>query len=129
MLGFYLLKEVNNYVIYSGDESGNQLQLTSTSVNSWRPRKNNQVNKIAFIRSNGGQNHIYMNPDGTNVLKITNAAPISGFNGLSQFFLEYLWSQIIYPSFDKLYRINNDGSGLTRFIKHQMVSSFLSAIG
>jgi acetylglutamate synthase len=31
----------------------------STSVNSWRPRKNNQVNKIAFIRSNGGQNHIY----------------------------------------------------------------------
>ncbi|MFV8333763.1 carboxypeptidase regulatory-like domain-containing protein [Flavobacterium sp. GSP14] len=112
----FVKKEVNNYVIYSGDESGNQLQLTNTSVNSWRPRKNNQVNKIAFIRSNGGQNHIYtMNPDGTNVLKITNAAPISGFNSD---YLNFSWnasgSQIIYPSFDKLYRINNDGSGLTK---------------
>ena len=112
----FVKKEVNNYVIYSGDENGNQLQLTSTSVNSWRPRKNNQVNKIAFIRSNGGQNHIYtMNPDGTNVLKITNAAPISGFNSD---YLNFSWntsgSQIIYPSFDKLYRINNDGSGLTK---------------
>jgi hypothetical protein len=55
-----------------------------------------------------------MNPDGTNVLKITNAAPI-GFNSD---YLNFSWntsgSQIIYPSFDKLYRINNDGSGLTK---------------
>jgi hypothetical protein len=33
-------------------------------------------------------------------------------------FINYSWntsgSQIIYPYFDKLYRINNDGSGLTK---------------
>jgi hypothetical protein len=44
-------------------------------------------------------------------IKITNAAPISGFNSD---YLNFSWntsgSQIIYPSFDKLYRINNDGS-------------------
>jgi hypothetical protein len=77
------------------------------------PSKNNQVNKIAFIRSNGGQNHIYtMNPDGTNVLK-SPTAPISGFNSDYLNFLGIPGSQIIYPSFDK-YRINNDGSGLTK---------------
>jgi Tol biopolymer transport system component len=88
MLGFYLLKEVNNYVIYSGDESGNQLHQ-STSVNSWRPRKNNQVNKIAFIRSNGGQNHIYtMNPDGTNVLK----SPMRHLFGFNSDYLNFSWN-------------------------------------
>jgi Tol biopolymer transport system component len=46
-------------------------------------------------------------------IKITNAAPISGFMD----YLNFSWNTseaIIYPSFDKLYRINNDGSGLTK---------------
>jgi hypothetical protein len=48
---------------------GNKLQLTNSSINSWRP-KNNQVKKIAFIRASGAQNHIYtMNPDGSGILK------------------------------------------------------------
>ncbi|SEA03997.1 Carboxypeptidase regulatory-like domain-containing protein [Flavobacterium gillisiae] len=111
----FVKKESDNYVIYSGDENGNQLQLTNSSINSWRPRKNNQVKKIAFIRSSGAQNHIYtMNPDGSGILKVTNSVPIAGFNSD---FITYSWnasgSQIIYPYFDKLYRINNDGSGLT----------------
>lgn len=112
----FVKKESNNYVIYSGDDAGNLVQLTSATVNSWRPRKNNQSKKIAFIRSNGGQNHIYtMNFDGSNVAKVTNSVPISGFNSD---FLTFSWntsgSQIIYPYFDKLYRINADGSGLIR---------------
>lgn len=112
----FVKKESNNYAIYAGNDAGNQVQLTSSNLNSWRPRKNNQVNKIAFIRSNGGQNHVYtMNPDGTNVVKVTNAVPISGFNSD---YLNFSWnatgSHIIYPYFDKLYRINTDGSGLTK---------------
>jgi hypothetical protein len=52
------------------DVEGNKLQLTNSSINSWRPRKNNQVKKIAFIRASGAQNHIYtMNPDGSGILK------------------------------------------------------------
>lgn len=114
---FLFVKKISdNNVIYSGDENGNQLQITSSSVNSWRPRKNNQSNKIAFIRASGAQNHIYtMNPDGTAVTKVTNSVPIAGFN---PDYLNFSWdssgSQIIYPYFDKLYRINKDGSGLTQ---------------
>ncbi|MGO4820863.1 carboxypeptidase regulatory-like domain-containing protein [Flavobacterium sp. W21_SRS_FM3] len=112
----FVKKESDNYVIYSGDDSGKQLQLTSSNISSWRPRKNNQAKKIAFIRASGAQNHIYtMNPDGSGVFKVTNSVPITGFN---PDFINFSWnasgSQIIYPYFDKLYRINNDGSGLTK---------------
>jgi hypothetical protein len=55
-----------------------------------------------------------MNPDGTNVLKSPTRHLFLALIRIISIFLEYLWSQIIYPSFDKLYRINNDGSGLTK---------------
>jgi hypothetical protein len=112
----FVKKENDNNVIYSGNENGDKLQLTSSSSNNWRPRKNNQANKIAFIRASGSQNHIYtMNPDGSGIFKVTNSVPIAGFN---PDFINFSWntsgSQIIYPYFDKLYRINKDGSGLTK---------------
>ena len=114
---FTIVKKVNdNNVIYSGNDGGNIIQLTSSNMNSWRPRKNKQSNKIAFIRASGAQNHIYtMNEDGSGVFKVTNSIPIAGFNSE---FINFSWntsgSQIIYPYFDKLYRINSDGSGLTK---------------
>lgn len=114
---FLFVKKVNNNnVIYTGDESGNQLQLTGSDMNSWRPRKSNQSKKIAFIRANGSQNHIYtMNPDGSGVFKVTNAVPVAGFNSD---FINFSWNtsgnQILYPYFDKLYKINSDGTGLTK---------------
>lgn len=112
----FVRKISDNNVIFTGDELGKTVQITSSSINSWRPRKNNEANKIAFIRSSGAQNHIYtMNTDGTGVMKITNSVPIAGFNSD---FINFSWndsgSQIIYPYFDKLYRISKDGSGLTK---------------
>lgn len=109
----------DNNVIYSIDDTGNRYQLTANETNSWRPRRNTQAKKIAFIRSSGGQNHIYtMNEDGSSITKITNSVPITGFNSD---FIGFSWntsgSQIIYPNFDKLYRINNNGSGLTQIYK------------
>lgn len=110
----YVKKIGQNNVIFTNDNNGTEIQLTDSGTNSWRPRKNNQSNKIAFIRSNGAQNHIYtMNPDGTNIFKVTNSVPIAGFNSE---YINFSWnsngSQIIYPNFDKLYRININGSGL-----------------
>jgi len=115
----FVKKIADNNVIYSGNDNGNQLQLTTTEVNSWRPRKNNQSKKIAFIRASGSQNHIYtMNPDGSGVFKVTNSVPIAGFNSE---YINFSWNtsgnQIIYPSFDKLYRINSDGGGLTKIFQ------------
>ena len=117
---FLYVKQINsNNVIYTADELGNELQLSSAEVNSYRPRKNLQTNKIAYIRSDGSQNQIYtMNLDGSNVFKVTNTVPIAGFN---MEHVNYCWStngsQIIYPSFDKLYRINSNGSGLVQLFQ------------
>lgn len=114
---FLFVKKINeNNVIYSGNDSGDQLQITNSATNSWRPRKNTQSKKIAFIRSSGSQNHIYtMNPDGSGIFKVTNAVPVAGFNSE---FINFSWnapgSQIVYANFDKLYKINKDGSGLTK---------------
>lgn len=117
---FLFVKKLSeSNVIYAGDNSGNQVQLTTSDSNSWRPRKNNQSNKIAFIRASGAQNHIYtMNPDGSGVFKVTNSVPIAGFNSE---FLNFSWNtagnQIIYPNFNKLYRVNSNGSGLAEIFQ------------
>lgn len=117
---FLYIKKINtNNVIFTADEAGNELQLTSASVNSYRPKKNLQTKKIAFISSDGSQNQIYtMGIDGSNVKKVTNTVPIAGFNMEN---VSFCWStngsQIIYPNFDKLYRINSDGGGLIEMFK------------
>ena len=117
---FLYIKKVNsNNVIYTADVAGNELQLSSSEVNSFRPRKNLQINKIAYISSDGSQNQIYtMDPDGSNVFKVTNSIPIAGFN---MEHINYCWStngsQLIYPNFDKLYRIDANGGGLIELFK------------
>jgi len=115
----YVRKVSNNNVIFASDGSGNELQLSSLNTNCYRPRKNLQANKIAYISSDGSQNQLYtMNPDGSSIFKVTNSVPIAGFN-MEQ--VNFCWSsngsQIIYPNFDKLYRINASGDGLVELYK------------
>jgi hypothetical protein len=104
----------DNNVIFTADNAGNELQITSNATNSFRPIKNISANKIAFLRTTGGQAHIYtMNPDGSDVFKVTAGIPVGGFN---LDYYNFSWksngSQLIYSNFDKLYKINADGSGL-----------------
>lgn len=112
---YLMVKKVNNNnIIFAADESKNTYQITSSENNSWRPRKNTQSNKIAFIQSSGAQNHIFvMNADGTNKTQVTNSVPIAGFN---PDYIGFSWNttgnKILYPNFDKLYEIGSDGSGL-----------------
>ncbi|MBE8723738.1 carboxypeptidase regulatory-like domain-containing protein [Flavobacterium hungaricum] len=111
------VKTINgNNVIFTADDAGKQYQLTSSDKNYWRPRRNNQAQKIAFIGTSGSQNDLYtMNYDGTGIMKVTNSVPIAGFNSN---YLGYSWnasgSEFLYPNFDKLYRIKSDGSGLAK---------------
>lgn len=117
---YLFVKTINgNNVIFTADDAGKQYQLTSSDKNYWRPRRNNQAQKIAFIGTSGSQNDIYtMNYDGTGITKVTNSVPIAGFNSN---YLGYSWnasgSEFIYPNFDKLYRIKSDGSGLAKIFQ------------
>lgn len=94
--------------------SENVVELTTSEVNSWRPRKSQASNLIAFLRTYNNETHLFtMHPDGSNVLKVTSAIPVAGFN-LNE--IDFSWSsngeKLIYPSYNKLYSINKDGSGL-----------------
>ncbi len=114
---YFFVRKINgNNVIFSGDDEGNEIQLTSANSNSWRPRKGTNANKIAFLRTNGGQTHLYtMNLNGSDVFQVSSNVPVSGFNPEE---IDFTWadndSSIYYPSFDKLFRISPNGAGLTQ---------------
>lgn len=109
----FVREEQGNNIIFSSDGANNEVALTSANQNSWRPRKNSKTNRIAFLRSDGLDTHIYtMNPDGSDVYKVTSSIPVNGFK---QSELDFSWStygsKLLYPHFDRLYEINKDGSG------------------
>ncbi|GHC55552.1 carboxypeptidase regulatory-like domain-containing protein [Ulvibacter litoralis] len=113
----FVRKVGDNNVIYSGDNLGNEFALTSSGTNSWRPRRNTETGKIAFLRSVGGAVHLFtMNEDGSGQFQVTNSEPVNGFNFDE---VDFAWSpsgdRFLYPSFEKLYIINADGSGKAKF--------------
>lgn len=115
----------NNNVIYSSNfvedntVTSTKIQLTSEALNSWRPRKNQTTNLIAFLRTYNNETHLFtMYPNGSNVKKVTDAVAVAGYN-LNE--IDFAWSsngdRILYPHYDKLYVINKDGSGLKQIFK------------
>ncbi len=125
-----------NNVIFSGsqDTGNNQtdinvLQITSETSNSFRPRRNSIVNRIAFLRTVGGETHLFtMSLAGEDVQQVTSSVPVVGFR---QEEVRYAWaengSKLYYANFDKLYSINTDGSGL-EFLYQTSDGSFISEI-
>jgi hypothetical protein len=117
---FLFVKRIDgNNVIYSGarddaDETDvNVLPLTNSSTNSFTPKRNNDVNKIAFLRNVGGDTHIFtMDISGVNQTQVTSLIPVAGFR---QENLQYTWvnngERLLYTNFNKLLTIDNDGGG------------------
>src|SRR5690606_10931331 len=90
-------------------------KLTSSTTNMFRSIKNHTTGKIAFLRTVGGQTHLFtMNQDGYQQTKITMNIPVNGFN-MEQ--VDFSWADdgasLVYPNFEKLYRINATGGGTT----------------
>ncbi|WP_073087352.1 carboxypeptidase regulatory-like domain-containing protein [Winogradskyella jejuensis] len=110
----FVRKDGGNNVIFSTDTEGNVLQLTSSTINSYRPRQNPVADKIAYLSNNGSETHIFtMDFDGSNKQQITSLVAVNGFD-LEE--IDIVWTQnggrILYPNFDSLYSINVDGTGL-----------------
>ena len=119
---YILVKKINgNNVLFSGNEDPteegdpdiNLLQLTNENTNSFRPRRNSIVNKLAFLRTVGGDIQIFiMNLDGTDLTQVTSNIPVAGFRNDE---IDITWANngqlIYYANFDRLYSINPDGGG------------------
>ncbi|MBX2846237.1 MAG: carboxypeptidase regulatory-like domain-containing protein [Saprospiraceae bacterium] len=112
----YVRQENSNFVIYSTDKTGavdSTFRVTDPNISSWRPRKNPDNSKIAFLRNVGSETHIFtQRPDGSELTQVT-SIPVTGFRASE---IDFSWSgngdRLIYPNFNKLFVINADGSGL-----------------
>ena len=120
---FYVRKMGNNNVIYSGTDSEgddsevneNEIQLTSVDANSFRPRYDQQAQKLAFLRTVGSETHLFtMNLDGTELDQTTSSIAVVGFR---QDEVDFTWYQngqrIYYPNLNRLYSVQADGTGTT----------------
>lgn len=111
---YYFVREVNdNNVIYVSDGGELEATLTNTNLNSFRPRKNNNINRVAFLRTVGSQTHLFtMRPDGSDVNQVTSSIPVRSINDER---VGYSWSNfgayLIYPHLDKLYKVRASGEG------------------
>ncbi|MGE5497072.1 MAG: carboxypeptidase-like regulatory domain-containing protein [Syntrophothermus sp.] len=108
-----------NYEIYSTDSSSaNTIRLTFNSATDWYPRFSPDRTKIAFISNRDNQQQIFlMNPDGSEVLKLTSMT-VAGYNNNG---IGLCWSpdskQLLFSHYDILYRINRDGTNLTQLAR------------
>ncbi len=84
----YAKKIDNNYEIFSNDTSASAMvRLTNMVSREWWPRFNSRRSKIAFTSDeNIGANIYTMDPDGSNIFRVTNI-PVSGYNNLWYWFL------------------------------------------
>lgn len=81
---------------------------------------------IAFLGNTNGNIHLFTSkPDGSSVFQVS-STPVAGFDAME---LTFSWSangkELIYPNFDKLYRVNKDGSG-TELVYQTNDGSFIS---
>jgi TolB protein len=92
--------------------TSDERQLTFAG-NNWRPIASPNRQQIAFISNVDGDLQLYtMNIDGSNLRRVT-TVPIAGYAATD---LSFGWSpdgtQLVYPSNERLYAVNTNGTGL-----------------
>lgn len=109
-----LLSAIYSSSINNSLEIEGEFKVSGANENAWKPRKNPVNNTIAYLSFVNNQAHIFtMNTDGSNKKQVTKEKAILGFDYNE---LDFSWSpdggSIIYPNYDKLYKINSNGSEL-----------------
>lgn len=104
-----------NTDVYSSNETGGDIiRLTSATTVETAPQLSPNRDFVAYTSNATGQFQLYtMDRDGSNQRRIT-TLPVEGYHNAG---IGYRWSpdgaQLIYANYDRLYRINRDGTGLT----------------
>ena len=113
----YVFSQVtdNNAELYAADASGRYItRLTDHPARDGYPRLSPHRQWIAFVSDRDGKQQLYtMKADGSEVSQVT-TLPLAGYH---QYGGGYCWSpdggQLLYVHYNKLYRINRDGTNLT----------------
>lgn len=112
---FYAKKIDGNYEIMGYEiESGGSTRLTYNSFRDWAPKLNRTNDKIAFVSDSLVKNHIFiMSKNGQDIQQVTDI-PVAGYNNYGNAFC---WDErsgdIFFSHYSTLYRVNQDGTGLT----------------
>jgi TolB protein len=110
---YVYVKPVNGRLqLFTSTGTGEEIQLTTQGSN-WRPVASPNKREIAFISNMKTDLHLFiMNRDGSNLRQIT-SIPLAGIIPTD---LSFCWSpdgtQLLYPSNNKLYAIQTNGTGL-----------------
>lgn len=115
----YLFVKVvdGNNVIFSIDSDGNESQITSSSYNSFRPILNSDASKLAFYRTVAGKTQLFvMNLDGSDLKQLTSSISPKGIDNER---LGFSWADndasLIFPSYDKIYKVGANGGSSQLF--------------
>ncbi|MGD1893304.1 MAG: carboxypeptidase regulatory-like domain-containing protein [Cyclobacteriaceae bacterium] len=105
----------DNTEIYAADASGQYIrQLTNHPGRDVYPRLSPNRQWVAFVSDRDGKQQLYtMKTDGSEMSQIT-SLPLAGYHHYGEGFC---WSpdggQLLYSHYNKLYRIDSDGTNLT----------------
>lgn len=125
---FRWVRSVDNvFQIFCSDEFGEAIQLSGGAASCWRPKLSPDRAKIAFLSNDGIATHLFtMDTNGENVTRVTDI-PLAGIDVMD---LDYCWSpnsgQLLYPSNDRLFLINQDGTGLQTYAEAPEGKQFVS---
>ncbi len=105
----------NNAEIYAADANNQHvIRLTDHPAHDGYPRLSPNRQLIAFVSDRDGKQQLFtMKTDGSEVSQVT-TLPLAGYH---QYGEGYCWSpdggQLLYAHYNKLFRINRDGTNLT----------------
>lgn len=112
-LPFLFVEPDNAHIYLSSDKGGARHRMTHETILNSFPRANPVTDEVIFSASYNSKNHIYLTYGEEQITKRISPLPVDGNHHSGEGFS---WSptgdQVLFCHYDKLYRINKDGSGL-----------------
>ncbi len=124
---YFSRKAGESYQVFASDGSG-EVQLTN-GANNWKPVVSPLRNRLAFLSNRERETYLYVaDIDGKNATRVT-GIPVVTITPATE--LSFCWSpdgtRLVFPSYDKLYSVHTDGTGLSLISRAPVGKFFASA--